>query len=304
MKPRLPHLALMPRHMVAISAENITGYRLALRWDGHYTLKPAALPTGRPCIAVFDHSLPYRRKLQRIPDTQSARLALLRAAADEFPLPMEQMVYGLGLQGQDSYLYALPRTQLDALREQKLNPVMAWVSLDAGNPAACLDALESWHKLGAPADLLRNNSFLTRRGVWQTILGSGIAIAAALFAALVAMPDFFTHAIEMRIAPLRERGSTLPTLYRTTEKMAYAQQQASQFFAQPEARFPTLLAQITATIPPGHSLRSVELKNGMVKLYGNGADVKEWLQSLGFPADRISIEDGGSFKRFRAERPL
>ena len=80
-RPRwLPSLALMPRWLASLSAQGgIAGYRLRLRWNGRHVLEPAAVPAGEPCIVVVDSALPFRRRLQRFPETAKARLAMLRS---------------------------------------------------------------------------------------------------------------------------------------------------------------------------------------------------------------------------------
>jgi len=304
MKLRLP-LALLPKHLVALGIDGpIAGYRLSLRWDGRHTLKPAGYAEGQSCIVVVGHELPYRRKLQRMPDSPRARLALLKAAPDEFPFAAGEMHYGLGLLGKEPYLCALPDAGLEALRRRKLHPAIVLVAANPQHPADCLDAVEQYLQQGITADLLHSRNYLSRRRIWQMLLDAGLGLALAGSLTLMALPDLFAGAVERQIEPLRERGSVLPALYRTTEKMAEAQRQASQLFASPEARFSAVLAQLMESIPPGHSLRSIELKNGVLKIYGNGSGMREWLLSQGFPADRITLEDGGSYKRFRAELKL
>lgn len=305
MKLRMPRLALLPKHLVTLDTDGQIGsYRLGLRWDGLHTLKPVDNADGQPCIVVMSHDLPYRRKLQRMPDTLRSRLALLKTAPDEFPFAAGEMRYGLGMLGKEPYLYALPDARLDALRQRKLLPAVVLVAANPQYPADCLDAVEQYLQRGVTADLLRSRSFISRRRLWQTLLGAGLGFALTGSLVFMALPDLFTGVVEHRVEPLRERGGVLPKLYLTTEKMAEAQRQAAQLFASPEARLPAVLARLIGSIPPGHSLRSIELRNGVLKIYGNGSGMREWLVSQGFPADRITIEDGGSFKRFRAERPL
>lgn len=305
MKLRMPRPALLPKYLVTLGADGPTGsYRLGLRWDGRHTLKPAGYEEGQPCIVVVGHELPYRRKLQRMPDTLGARLALLKAAPDEFPFAVSEMRYGLGLLGKEPYLYALPDAGLDALRQRKLHPAVVLVAANPQQPADCLDAVEQYLQQGMTADLLRSRNFFSRRRLWQMLLGTGLGLALAGSLALMVLPDLFADMVDRQVEPLRERGSVLPTLYRTTEKMAEAQRQAAQLFASPEARFPAVLAQLMESIPPGHSLRSIELKNGVLKIYGNGSGMREWLIAQGFPAESITLEDGGSYKRFRAELKL
>jgi hypothetical protein len=96
------------------------------------------------------------------------------------------------------------------------------------NPADCLEAVEQYLRQGITADLLHSRSFLSRRRLWQTVLGAGLGFALLGSLALIALPDLFAGVVERQIVPLRERGSVLPKIYHTTEKMALAQKQAAQ----------------------------------------------------------------------------
>lgn len=301
----LPLPGLMPRWLVALAADGgITGYRINMRWNGRYLLQPAKPPEGQPCVVVVAHELPFRRKLQRFPATRKARLAMLRTAPDEFPLPPEDMRYGLGMQGSDGYLYALPRTTLEILGERKLRPVTVLVSGARLDAAGCLEAFENYLTYGQSVDLLQGRQRLSRRSLLQAALGASLLAGLLAGIGFATHPEAFTNLQEWRAAPLREKGSALPRLYRSTEKMAYAQAEAARLYATPEARLPGILAQLFATVPAGHSLRSIELKNGTLKISGTGTEVQNWLIAQGFPAERIIIEEAGSYQRFRAERTL
>ena len=307
--PSLPRIPLMPRALVFVDAAGgVTGYRVRLRWNGRYRLQPAALPplerAHQPCIAVIDRALPFRRKLQQMPASGKSRLAMLRTAPDEFPLNRDTLLYALGTSGSEGYLYALPRQALDTLKQRGLNPVIALVAGEGAGAEGSLDAFENYLRHGVSADLLRSGRILSRRGLLQIQLGALLALTLFAGGWLTARPDTFAGVIERRVVVLREQGSALPTLYRTTEKMAYAQGEAARIHTLPEAHLPAILAGLFATVPPGHSLRSIELLGGNLKIAGNGGEVQEWLAAQGFPPDRITVENLGQQKRFRAERPL
>ncbi len=308
--PRLPRLPLMPRHLAVLDADGgVTAYRLRLRWNGRYQLQPAALPTARPhqpvpCIVVIDRTLPYRRKLQQLPEANKSRLAMLRTAPDEFPLAPADMLYALGAHGHDGYLYALPRQALDALQQHNLRPAIVLVANQGVDADGSLETFENYLRRGESANLLRTGFFLSRRRLLQIQLGALLAVILLAFGWLIARPDLFTGILEWRVAALREQGSALPKLYRITEKMAYAQGEAARLYATPEAKLPGILAKLFATVPAGCSLRTVELQNGVLKIAGTGDEVREWLTAQGFPPDLITVENLGQQKRFRAERPL
>ncbi len=298
-------LPLMPRWLAAFDeTENLATYRLQLRWNGSYRLHPDAPPQGAQCIAVIGCNIPYRRKLQRLPEDEKARNAMLLSAPDEFPVPAGEMCYALGVRGSEGHLYALPKTILDTIGQRGLQPVIALIAEQRTGPEGCLAALEAYLKQGKSADLLRGKFMLSRRRLLQTQLGLSLLLMLAAAAWLILHPDIFLRQLEHRVETLRAKGSSLPRLYRASEKMAYAQHQAAQFYAAPEARFPALLADLTATLPPGHSLSSIELQNGILKIRGTGTHARDWLLAQGFPADGISEEQLGERTLFRAERIL
>ena len=305
----------MPRHLAALDADGgVSFYRLSLRWNGRYRLQPAALPMAQPhqpapgiavpCIAVIDRTLPYRRKLQQLPEAHKSRIAMLRTAPDEFPLAPADMFYALGTHGHDGYLYALPRQALDALQAHNLHPAIVLLADQGTDASGSLEAFESYLRHGESVNFLRSGFFLSSRRLLQSLLGALLALILLAGGGLMARPDFFSGILEWRVAPLREHGSALPKLYRVTEKMAYAQSEAARLHSLPEARLPGILARLFASVPPGHSLRAVELQNGVLKISGSGTEVREWLVAQGFPPDNITVENLGQQKIFRAERPL
>lgn len=308
--PRMPRMPLMPRHLAVLDADGgVTAYRLRLRLNGRYQLHPAVLPAAQPhqpvpCIVVIDRTLPYRRKLQQLPEANKSRLAMLRTAPDEFPLAPADMLYALGAHGHDGYLYALPRQTLDVLQQHNLRPAIALVANQGAEADGSLETFENYLRSGESANLLRTGFFLSRRRLLQIQLGALLAVILLACGGFIARPDFFTGILEWQVATLREQGSALPKLYRITEKMAYAQGEAARLYATPEARLPGILAKLFATVPDGCSLRTVELQNGILKIAGTGNEAREWLTAQGFPPDRITDENLGQQKRFRAERPL
>ena len=300
---RLPPRA--PAWLVAAGAGGtLQSFRLKLRWNGAYRLASAALPAGRPCIVVVDRALPFRRKLQRLPESGKARQALLRTAPGEFPMAPEQMRYALGIHGDEGYLYALQSGEVDGLRERGLRPAIVLVAGGELDAPGALATFENYQRYGETMDLLRERRFLSRRRLLQLQLAAALLAGLLAVGAALAAPDLIAGILEQRASALREQGGALPRLVRVTEKMAYAQAEAARLYASPEARLPGLLARLFADPPAGHSIRTIEMKEGVLKITGNGVRVEEWLVGLGFPADRIVVESLGSFQRFRAERPL
>jgi hypothetical protein len=304
MKFRLP--PRIPQWLVAAAADGVLqSFRLRMRWNGTYRLAPATTaPAGQSCIVVVDYALPFRRKLQRLPETDRSRAALLGTAPEEFPLPAAEMLYGLGVRGLDGYLYALPTAALDALRAQNLRPAIVLVAGGELDASGCLATFEDYQRYGEAMDLLRSARFLSRRRLLQLQLGAALVGGLLATGAVLAAPGLLAGLLEQRVSALREQGGALPRLYRTTEKMAYAQAEAARLYASPEAHLSGVLSRLFDTVAPGHSIRTVELKDGVLRITGTGAAVRDWLIDNGFPPGRISVETMGSYQRFRAERAL
>lgn len=296
----------IPQWLVAAGADGtLHAFRLRLRWNGVYRLVPASAPAGQPCIVVVDQTLPYRRKLQRLPESDTSRAALLATAHEEFPMPASEMLYGLGVRGVDGYLYALPAMALEAMRDQRLRPAIVLVASGELDGQGCLATFEDYQRYGEAMDLLRGGGrFISRRRLLQFQLGAALAGGLLATGAVLAAPGLLAGLLERRVSALREQGGALPRLYHTTEKMAYAQTEAARLYASPEAHLSGILSRLFDTVAPGHSIRTVELKDGVLRITGTGVAVRDWLVDNGFPPARISVESVGSYQRFRAERAL
>jgi len=303
MKLRLP--PRVPQWLVALGADgSLQPFRLKMRWNGSFRLAPRMPQGWQSCIVVVDYAIPFRRKLQRLPDSGKSRTALLAAAPEEFPMPSAEMLYGLGIRGADSYLYALPAGALDAVRERNLRPAIVLVAAAELDELGCLTTFENYQRYGETLDLLRGARFLSRRRVLQIQLGAALVGGLLATGAVLAAPGFLAGILEQRLSTLREQGGALPRLYHTTEKMAYAQAQAAKLYASPEARIAGILSRLFDTVAPGHSIRTVEVKDGVLRITGTGVAARDWLVENGFPPGRISVENMGTYQRFRAERAL
>lgn len=304
LKIRLPRLSLAPSWVVAVGADNTQhGYRLKLRWNGKYELQPAAIPPTRPCILIVEHTVPYRRKLQQFPAAASSRLALLRTAPDEFPLPAGEMLFGMGVHGSDGYIYALPREYITRLRESGIQPALILVA-DTIAAEGIFGALEGYFRHGAALDLLETRRLFPPHSLRHIQLGAGLIFLLLVSGALLNKPDMLNNILEWRVKSLREQAGTLPKINSITEKMAQAQAEASRLYAGKDARLAPLLTKLFDSLPPGYSLRSIEYKNGMLKISGRGGSEKTWLIEQGFPTENITIENFGGYQRFKAERPI
>lgn len=302
---RLPRVPLAPAWVVTCDRDNqLRGYRLRLRWDGKFELKPAALPSKKSCMLLIEQAIPYRRKLQQFPAESTARMALLRTAPDEFPVPPADMLFGMGLHGSEGYVYALPRHHIDNLRERGISPAVVLIADQLDSTQGCLATIEGYFRYGAALDLLQSKRLFSRRALRHIQLGSALALMLLLSATLLLKPDLLSNFLEWRAAALREQGGALPKLNKVTAKMAYAQNEAARLYASKDAEFASHLGKLFATLPSGCSLRSIEYKNATLKIGGRGGAGKTWLIEQGFPAEGISMEDMGAYQRFKAERAI
>ena len=301
---KLPHLSLAPLWIVAVGADDTQkSYRLKLRWNGKYELQPAVVPATKPCILVVEHTVPYRRKLQQFPAAASSRLALLRTAPDEFPLPADEMLFGMGGHGLDGYIYALPRQYISRLRENGIQLALILVA-DTIAPDGILVSLKRYFRHGAALDLLGTRRLFSPHGLRYIQLGTGLLFLLLASGVLLAKPDMLNNILEWRVKSLREQAGALPKTYGATEKMAQAQAEAARLYASQDAKLAPILTRLFNSLPPGYSLRSIEYKNGILTISGRGGNEKNWLIEQGFPAENITTESFTSYQKFKAGRPI
>lgn len=275
--PRLawPRLPLLPRWVAALPATGeLRTFRLRVRWDGRQELLPAEPPRGAACVAVVARPALFRRRLQRLPEGAKARSALLRAAADEFPLG--EALYGLGVHGGDGYLYALPLAALAPLAERGWRAAAVLPGEPPLDAAACLAALADYRRLGASFDLLRAGWRLSRLGWLHLRLGAALATALLATAWLLAAPQTLERLLDWRLNALRAQAGGLPAMYRSSEKMAYAQAEAAKLYASPEARLPAELSQLLTAAPRGRPLTRIEYANGRLTMSGPDLPPMPW----------------------------
>jgi len=304
---------LAPVWVVAIDADrSYCTFRIRHNiWTGKRILVNAELPVAKgdrhvvSAIAVVDAALPYRRKLQRFPDTSGARHALVRAAVDEFPFPPEDLDFGLGIRAGDGYLYALPRAVLAEL-EPKGMRIEAVLVADGSTRSAsvCMDALDNFERLGPALSLGASPRFIPRHYLLNLALGGALLASLATALLLALQPPWMSGLIEGRVDRLREQVGELPRIYAATESMARARDAAAQFATDPAAKLPGELARLFATVPPGHAIRRAEFSNGVLRIAGSGAEPTTWLTDAGFPPGEIVIEQVAGFSTWRAEKSI
>lgn len=299
-------LSLAPKWLLAIDHDGSRrGYRVRNRWDGQRTLVAASVPLGKPCYLVLDPDSPYRRKLQRLPDTEKGRQALLRAAPDEFPLPPATLEFGLGLRDGEGYLYALPRDKREQLQGEGISPAIVLIAGGAVTEASCLEAIDQYERRGRSLAIGGSRTrYVSRRLLGQVALGAGLCLSTLLAVIVIAAPGVFGELIAWRTDQLRREAGDLPTLLKASEAMVATQADAAKLLRSPEARLPQVLAQLFASVPPRHGIRRIEFDGKELVVAGTGTDVQEWMGQAGFDASQVSVESVGNFQRFRAIRKL
>ncbi len=307
-------LRFAPTWIIAIDGDRKPScYRLRYDWwSGNRRLIPTEFPgptgsmqRGVSAIAILDASIPFRRKLQHLPESQRAREALLRAAVDKFPLPSEDLDFGLGIREGDAYLYALPRS---VRRELEPEGFRIEALLVADGPAqsttACSNALDNFERLGSTLSLGVTPRLLPRRYLLNWSLGATLFAGLIVAALLALQPPLVRGMVDRHVEELREQVGELPRIFAATESMAHAHDAAAKLAADPAAKLPGELAQLFATIPPGLGIRRAEYKAGVLHIAGSGADAKQWLINAGFPANSISIEQSAGISAWQAEKPI
>lgn len=299
-------LRLAPEWLIAIEHDGPRrGYRVRNRWDGRRILVAAEVPAGKPCYLVLDPDQPYRRKLQRLPDNEKGRQALLHAAPDEFPLPPDTLEFGLGLRDGEGYLYALPREKREQLQGEGVNSAIVLIVGGAVTETSCLTAIEQYERYGRSLAVGSSRTrYVSRRLLGQLVLGAGLSLSTLLAVIVIAAPGVFGDLVAWRTDQLRREAGDLPAVLKASESMLATQSDAAILLRSPEARLPQLLGQLFASVPPRHGIRRIEFDGKELVVAGSGTEVHEWLGQAGFDASRISVESVGNFQRFRAIRTL
>lgn len=299
----LPRLA--PEYLVTVAADarTTTLWRLRQRWNGQRSLEPAAPPPGTPCIVILDHGLPLRRRLQRLPQREKERRLLLLSAPDEFPVTTDSHVYGLGASTGEGYVYAVPRSLLERIRDDGCEPALVLVADAVDRSDTCLAAIDQYAAHG-PSFAIGGGRFIDRGRLRRIALGTTLGLILAASVALLAMPGIFGNLAEEQLARLEAETGELERILKSTESMAATMAAARRQQQQPEARLPELLNQLFAGVPPGHAIRRFEVRDGKLLVAGEGAEVEAWLTDAGFARENIVVEASANFRRFRAERPL
>ena len=299
-------LALSPQWLLAIGHDGQRrSYRLHNRWDGQRTLVAASIPAGKPCYLVLHPDSPYRRKLQRLPDNEKGRQALLRAAPDEFPLSPDTLEFGLGVRDGEAYLYALPLEKRRQLQDEGFNLAIVLIAGSAASEASCLAAVEQHERHGRSFAIGSSRTrYVPRRLLGQVALGSSVFASTVLAVIAIAVPGIFGDLIAWRTDQLRREAGDLPSVLKASEAMLATQADAAKLLRSPESGLPRVLAQLFASVPPRHGIRRIEFDGKELVVAGTGTDVHEWLGQAGFEASGISVESVGNFQRFRAIRKI
>lgn len=277
------------------------GYRIRVRFGGQRTLEASEIPRGKPAYVVLHARTPFRRKLQRLPDSDNGRQALLRTAADEFPLPAGQLEFGLGLQGGEAYLLGCPVETFEQIKSEDIDPAIVLIAGGASTEQDCLTAIDLFERYGPSFAIGGTKArYISRLRLGKAFLGGSVFATTVLAAILATVPGVFDGVIAWRTEQLRSEAGDLPRLLKTTESMQATQTDAAALMRSPEAKLPKILAQIFSSVPPRHGIKRIEFDGKELTVAGTGNDVDQWLVSAGFEKTQISIESLGNLPRFRA----
>lgn len=299
-------LQFVARSVVFIDAErNSRHFRLRRGMDGASSLEPRRARGAGPHLCVLAQSLVYRRRVQSRPLARRGLESLLRAAGEYFPAGLKPASFCLLEDADGISVCALAQAQVKEF-EAEFGPVQALlVGPDAPSERDLLGAIERRHRLGAAADL-------ASRPV-RIAPAARVAFAAACttMVAIVAAMTWFLSAQYPGIARLsREVAAAEATTgdaarqYESILKMIAARRAIEDFGQGSGVRALDLATAILRSVPAGHSIRSVELKNGELSISGTGSSATEWLAVHGVPAEAISTYRLQQADRFTAKFPL
>lgn len=314
---------LFPRWLATLDAQGqLALWRLHMGWDGKLSLAPQAAPPAprkngkpQPCLLLVSPRLPFRRRLHRYPEQETARAAMLRSAPDEFPLAAAEHCYAMAPnveQAGEGYLYALPRAALASVGEAGLRPVAIRL-VDEGllaDPVALAPALPRLARQAAAGDFLRQHQLIPPAVPLYGGLAAGLAILMGLLT-LVLLPQGPVESLErQQIARLRQQAGPALAQYQALKRMESQQQALAAFQKRPEARLAPRLKELLANLPEGYSIRAIQLDGQSLLISGRGLNdpegnkFREWAARNQLPAESATFEEGGGLILFKVQQSL
>lgn len=296
---------LAPQWLAVVTNDGIGNtYRIRQHWDGRKSLDPLPVPSKEACFIVLDPDVPFRRKLQKFPETKKAQQALLRAAADEFPFTAGAVDFSLGVRNGEGYLYALPHDKRSQIDEITSGPKIVLSAKEPLSENTCLEALQEYEKFGSIVAFGSTRRYLSRRFFSQLLLSIGLAFNVIVGGYVLLAPNLFGGIIEWQLERIRITAGNLPKTYAATEAMIAAREAMVGIQTHPNAKLPSILGKLFVAIPPNCAIKNVELKDNILTVAGTGSDVLEWLKKSGFREEDIKTESIGNYSHFQAKQKI
>lgn len=297
---------VLARSVVFIDPErNARHFRLRRGFDGALRLEPRRTAAAGPHLCVLAQSLVYRRRLPSRPMARRRLESLLRAAGEYFPAALKPASFCLFDDADGIYVCALPHAQVKEL-EAEIGEVQALlVGPDAPNGDDLLEAIERRQRLGAAADLASRPVRIAPAA--RVALAAACVALAAVGAAMtwflsVQYPG--SARLSREVAAAEAKTGDAARQYESILKMVAAQRALGDFGQGSGVRALEVATAILHSVPAGHAVRSVEFKNGELKIAGTGTRAAEWLGAHGVPSEAISIYRLQQADRFTAQFPL
>lgn len=294
---------LFPHNVVVRRSDgSLDHYWLRMRWTGAYELLRRSEKQAGPAILVVGDGLPYRRRLETLPLSKKARATLLAAAPNEFPFADGTVGYALGFRDHGGYLYALENTHIDAIRQAGVDPVAVLVADDPDSPIAVRVAIDVFERAGYLVSCGGSPHLISRRHALNTFLVlTAITLCVLALWLITFSGKVVGNYLQHELADARKRYGDLPAIYQATRQMENILGEVAEYRNSGGGRTQQLLATLFASLPPGHSIARIELKEGVLTVSGIGDKAEDWLGPIGFhPAD-IVVETIGNRSRYRAQ---
>ncbi len=275
------HLSLrgIPKTLVYIGPdETRRSFRIRVLWDGGLKLLPLEGDSySKAVILVLDATLPLRRLFRAPQKHRFTRNLLLMTSADAFPYDVDGACYALGERSGKSYIFSLPKVELEKLTETIPN-VRAILISESDQESALLSALSRWFRQGNLYDLLgraRPIAPSTYRGIILSLLVAGLGLG--LFtswkqqqAKLEAKKQEYLELMESIATPLLQRRQTLAS-------MVEAQRAFEALHVLPGATAINRIDRLLGLFPEGSRIERIQLKERELIVTGWGADPETWL---------------------------
>ena len=272
----------VPRTLLYIGAdETRRWFRIRVLWDGGLKISPLeGESTHKAVILVLDAALPMRRLFRAPAKRRYTRNLLLTTAADAFPFDVDEACYALGEKAGKSYVFSLPKADLEKLTETAPKVRSALVS-ESDEESVLGETLNRWFHQGNLYDLLGGGRPIApsvRRAFVLSLLVAGLGLGIFYSweqrqAKLTVKKHEYLSQIQSVVEPLMQRRQTLA-------HMVAAKRAVGDLQTLPGVMAMDRLNRFLGLFPEGSRIERIQLKGSDLIVMGWGADPTTWLSDI------------------------